>query len=209
MTTTEPPEALIASFRTPYAWTFRAIGCTLAVGFVVVSIIVSLSAVALFWGAWLLAMLVIGLTIPYRIELRSHRLDFISLLRRRRLDLEDVLSVKLGWSQPSRSRWGASRRGTCIFKSRSGKRFMLEGGKGVHDFLSEVAVLRPDLAPELAPRWNRVEDSRGRSGYRHFGRPAVTEPSVPGLDGAAAGAEPAQPEAEPAQPERQGPPGPT
>jgi hypothetical protein len=162
-------ESLRASFRTPHYWTPRLTSLTVIAAIFVVSIWSSAPVVlSVWWAVLLVGIAVATFRAPYHVDLTDHALVFRALAGTRVLALEDIKAVELGWTQSLWRNVTSLRRSECRFCPRSGRRVRISTGKGIHDFLDEVAIARPDLRAELAPRWNHAEQSRGRSGYRRL-----------------------------------------
>jgi hypothetical protein len=110
--------------------------------------------------AWMpVAAAVVTLTTPYRMELTETSLRVLAVLRKREALLTDIVAIGPG----------GIRSGWVVFRLRSRRRqLLLFAGKGLRGFLADVATAAPDITTERSPRWDRIEGSRGRSGYRRL-----------------------------------------
>ena len=97
----------------------------------------------------------------YRMELDAGRIRGRSTLKSWDFSLSEVEAIVPGWARP----WWIADHNRYVVQLAGGGRLFIWSGKGLDDFLQCVAAEEPRLGLEDGFRSNRVERSRGRSGF--------------------------------------------
>ena len=103
----------------------------------------------------------------YRLELDAGQIRGRSTLKSWAFSLSDVEAIVPGWLRP----WWTADHNRYVVEFAGGGRLFIWSGKGLDDFLECVAAEEPRLGQKVEFRQNRVERSRGRSGFEAEAQP--------------------------------------